>query len=267
MKHIALERDGKVAIIKLCTGGVPFLTNPMCQELDALTDQLASDDDVRAVVLTGANPGLFVMHYSVAELIALSDNLRAAKFEPSDNLHYEPGAFDRVLARLESMPKPTIAAINGDCMGGAFEMSLACDVRFAQDGNFRIGLPEITIAILPGGGGTQRLPRLVGLDRALDHMLKGEPESPRTALAKGFVTEVTDGAVLPVALERAKKYAAQDPRASAHIKRLAHVARQSNLEDGLKLERNLFLDLTVRDEAHRLMTAYEAGQVKFGPTR
>jgi enoyl-CoA hydratase len=267
MKHIALERDGAVAIINLCTGGVPFLTNPMCAELEAALIDLGKDNSVRAVVLTGSQPGLFVMHYSVAELVSLSDTLRSSGFKPDETRAYEAGAFDKVLQQLEAMSKPTIAAINGDCMGGAFEMSLACDVRLAEDAVYRIGLPEITIAILPGGGGTQRLTKLVGLDRALDHMLRGEPISPRAAYEKGFVTEIVAGPVLPAAITRAKRYAAQDPRAAAYIKRLAHLASKASLEEGLKLERNLFLDLTARDEAHRLMTDYEAGRVRFETAR
>jgi len=91
------------------------------------------------------------------------------------------------------MTTPTIAAINGNCLGAGFEFTLCCDLRIAEDGPYRIGLPEVTVGILPGGGGTQRLPRLIGMPRALEYMLLGRTFNPREAATLGLVNEIAPG--------------------------------------------------------------------------
>ncbi|MBI1239719.1 MAG: hypothetical protein GC199_10315 [Alphaproteobacteria bacterium] len=263
MKHIETRREGAVAVVRLCTGGIKFMTNPMCEELAGEIASLGADDKVRAVIFTGGIPGVFITHYSVAELIVMGEQARAAGVKPGESDPFNPGAFDQVLANVRAMPKPAIAAINGDCMGGGLEFALHCDVRLAAPGEYRIGLPEAGIAILPGGGGTQMLPRTIPFDRALDHMWRADPVTPARAAALGIVTELVEGDVLAAARERAALYMRRDPRALAHIKRLANAARALPYEEGRRLERNLFLDLLVRDEGIAAMTAYEAGEIAF----
>ena len=107
--------------------------------------------------MTGGAPGYFVRHYSVAELVRLGETIHKTGREWPENTPYQPGSFDKAMTLVETMDKPVIAAISGSAMGGGFEFTLACDIRIAQEGDFQIGLPEINIGILPGGGGTQRL--------------------------------------------------------------------------------------------------------------
>jgi enoyl-CoA hydratase len=158
------------------------------------------------------------------------------------------------------MPKPVIAAINGSAMGGGFELTLACDIRIAEEGDYSLGLPEINVGILPGAGGTQRLPRLIGTARALELMLRGRTVAPAAALALGIVHEIAPaGQCVERAVAIAAEIASKPPLAVAHIKKLARSAVSTPLEDGLALERTLFLDLLVSAAALDLMTRMNQG--------
>jgi enoyl-CoA hydratase/carnithine racemase len=226
---------------------------------DALLETLsrcANEDAVRVVVITGGAPGYFVRHYSVAELVKTGERLRDAGKPWPEDRPYKPGAFASAMRLVETMPKPVIAAISGSAMGGGFELTLACDIRIAQQGSYQIGLPEITIGILPGGGGTQRLPRVIGTSAALMHILMGTALSPVEAERRGFVHEAVPGQALDRAMEVAHRLASHTPASVAAIKRLVRSAIETPLDQGLQLERNLFMQLCLSDEAIARMTAY-----------
>ena len=256
MQHVKMVKDQGIALVTIGAPESIYLTAQTGEELDAVTREIESDQNVRAVVFTGGSPGVFIQHYSVQELVSIAEQLRAsgAKFDERS----EPQSFslDRACSRVEAMLKPAIAAINGNCMGGGLEFALCCDIRIAEDGPYQLGLPEVTVGILPGGGGTQRLPRVVGTARALELMLLGRRCTPREAAAFGLVNEVAQGKAVERAMEVAGQLAIQSPRAVAHIKRLARSATQTPLADGLKLERNLFMDLMTTDWAINAMKAY-----------
>ena len=161
----------------------------------------------------------------------------------------------RVFKRIETMPKPVIAAVNGLAMGGGFELTLACDLRVAEEGDYEMGLPEVNIGILPGAGGTQKLARLVGMARALEMALRGRTVSPNEAYALGIVQElVPSGEALNRAKAIAQELAAKPSLSVAHIKRLVRQTPETPLEEGLALERTLFLDTLVSDDGFRLMS-------------
>jgi enoyl-CoA hydratase len=256
MQQVKLAKDKGVALVTIGTPTLIYLTAQTGEELDAVTREIESDQSVRAVVFTGGSPGIFIQHYSVQELVSIAEQLRAsgARFDE----HSEPQSFslDSAYSRVETISKPTIAAINGNCMGGGFEFALCCDIRIVEDGPYQLGLPEVTVGILPGGGGTQRLPRLVGTARALEFMLLGRRFSPREAASFGLVNEVAPGKAVERAMELASHLTSQSPRAMAHIKRLAKSAVQTPLAEGLRLERNLFMDLMTTDWAIDAMKAY-----------
>jgi enoyl-CoA hydratase len=261
MSHVSVRREGAVAII---TFNLPdqFMTNETVSELNAATEALDKDESCRAMVFTGGEEGVFIRHFSVKVLEEMSDDLRARGKTFSDQ---RPMDLDReldiVFKRLASTPKITIAAINGFAMGGGFEFCLSCDLRIAQDGDHTLGLPEAKLGILPGGGGTQKLGRLVGQARALEMVLRGRTVPPREALEYGMVHEVTDGPVLPRALELAQEYAVIAPLAFAHIKRLLRIELDKPLEEGLIMEKTLFLDLLVSDDASKLMKRMNDGDL------
>src|SRR6202008_1923561 len=150
-----------------------------------------------------------------------------------ENATYNGGFFDTAMALCESMPKPVIAAISGTALAGAFEFALSCDLRIAEDGDYLIGLPEAELGLIPGAGGTQRLPRTIETPAALMHILMGQPLNPREAERKGLV----------------------------HIERLVRNATETPLAQGLALERNLFLKLCVSESALARMRSYEGKKI------
>jgi enoyl-CoA hydratase/carnithine racemase len=251
MSQVTSTRDGPVALLRFGNPPLDCLDLHSTAELQDAIAAIELDDTVRAVVFTGTSPGVFIRHYSVAELAATAERLRARgqRFDPARPVPEH--AFGAVLRQLEEMGKVVIAAINGTCMGGGFEFALACDLRIAAAGDYSIGLPEINIGVLPGAGGTQKLPRLVGAARALEMLLRGRTVPPSEALALGMVHEVAPDAVAR-ALALAREIAGKSPRAVAHIKRLVRGGGAAR-DDGAALERTLFLDLLVSDEAVALM--------------
>src|ERR1700731_3282358 len=120
---------------------------------DALTESLerfAGDPKVRVVIVTGGTPGYFNRHFSIPALIEFAEAVRASGRQWPDNAAYHGGFFDKAMALCETMPKPVIAAISGTALAGAFEFTLACDIRIAEDGDYLIGLPEVNLGLLPG---------------------------------------------------------------------------------------------------------------------
>ena len=222
------------------------------QELFGLIEQWKSPQ-VRAVVLTGAIAGKFITHYSVEELEALASDeagMRAAGTSLTDGYH-------AMLLSLRDLPKPVIAAMNGDTMGGGFELTLACDIRIAARGDHRIGLPESKLGILPGGSGTQRLSRLIGAGRAIEFILRGRVVRPEEALALGLVHEVADDAAAR-ARAVAAELAALPPVALREIKRAVYQGIDHTLAEGLAVESQAFLATMLTEDARTAMRAYVA---------
>src|SRR6266852_5309813 len=236
---------------------------------DALTERLqefAGDPNIRVVIVTGGTPGYFNRHFSIPALIEFAEAVRASGRQWPDNAAYHGGFFDKAMALCETMPKPVIAAISGTALAGAFEFTLACDIRIAEDGDYLIGLPESNIGLLPGAGGTQRLPRTVGMPAALMHILMGEALTPREAERKGFVHETVSEKALDRAMEIAKRLASHTPESVAYIKRLVRSATETPLAQGLLLERRLFMKLCLSDAALSRMRAYDE-QDSASPSR
>jgi len=252
--------DG-VALVTLGSPTRFFFDPEMSDALLETMTALAGDEAVRVVVVTGGAPGYFVRHYSVAALVSMGERLKSSGQQWSEDTPYTPGSFASAMRLVEEMPKPVIAAISGTAMGGGFEFTLACDIRIAQQGDFQIGLPEVNIGILPGGGGTQRLPRVIGTAAALMHILMGVTRSPVEAAQKGFVHEAVPGKALDRAMEIARRLASHIPQSIRYIKRLIRNAVETPLDQGLRLECNLFMDLCGGDEAIARMRAYENKRV------
>jgi enoyl-CoA hydratase len=164
------------------------------------------------------------------------------------------------------MPKPVIAAISGTCLAGGFEFALSCDLRIAEDGDYLIGLPEVNLGLLPGAGGTQKLPRTIGTAAALVHIFMGDPVAPQEAARLGLVNETVSGKALDRALEIARRLASRPPEAVGYIKRLVRNATETPLGQGLALERNLFLRLCISEPALARMRSYEGMKI-MAPSR
>src|SRR5258705_866357 len=248
--------DG-IAVISRGSAKRIYFDQEMGGALTEVLDRFAGDADVRVVVVTGGSPGYFIGHFSVAALSRLAESLRASGREWPENATYNGGFFDRAMALCESMSKPVIAAISGTCLAGGFEFALSCDLRIAEDGDYLIGLPEANLGLLPGAGGTQRLPRTIGTPAALMHILLGVPLAPREADRKGLVHETVSGKALDRAMEIAHRLSSYTPESVAYIKRLVRNATETPLAQGLAVERNLFLKLCISEPALARMRSYD----------
>jgi len=261
MMQIGVEMDGAVLIARIGNPPDGYMDEETASELMGLLDRIEADGAVRAIVFTGSLEGVFIRHYDV-RVLERHGRAMAEKGYVFDRLRPVPETpFLKALRRIETMPKPFVAAINGTAMGGGFELALACDLRLVRDGPFDLGLPEINIGLLPGAGGTQRLARLVGEGRALDMIMTGATVSPRDAVALGVASRCVAGDVLPAALELAHELAGKHPGALAHIKTLVRGSSGRNLDEGLADERTLFCDLMVDPDSLDLMARMNAGEM------
>lgn len=246
------EHDGGIVVAAYDHAPMNYLVPAGIRELSALVDRWRSRS-VRAVVLTSAHDGRFITHYSVEELLASTADrdavVRSGRFRHD--------AFHAVLQRLSDLEKPVIAGMCGDAMGGGFELALACDIRVGQRGDVRYGLPETRLGIIPGGGGTQRLVRLIGAGRAVEFCLRGRVVPPEEALTMGLLHEVADDARAR-ALELAHELAAMPPVALAMVKRAVYAGDDLPLSGGLTVERDACFAARLTDDALRAMEAFVA---------
>lgn len=248
----SVEFDGGVVVAAYHNPPMNYFCAEGTQELGALIPQWRAPE-VRAVILTGGMEGRFITHYSVEELLGLAEDRATMRTIGTALSH----GYHEMLRTLRDLPKPVIAAMNGDTMGGGFELSLSCDIRIAAEGDHRFGLPEASLGILPGGCGTQRLSRLIGAGRAIDFILRGRICRPEEALALDIVHEVA-----PDAAKRARELAAElvalSPVALAEIKRAVYQGSEVHLEGGLEIEADAFLQTMLSDEAVESMREYVA---------
>src|SRR5260221_2044564 len=252
----ASATDG-IAVITLGSPQRIHFDEEMGEALTEALDRFAGDASVRVVVVTGGAPGYFIRHFKVAALIRLAESLRASGREWPDDATYNVGFFDKAMALCESMAKPVIAAISGTALAGGFEFALSCDLRIAEDGDYLIGLPEAQLGLLPGAGGTQRLPRTIGMPAALMHILMGVPLAPRDAERKGLVHETVGGKALDRAMDIARRLSRHTPASLAYINRLVRNATATPLATGVAPRPNLFLQLCITAPAAATTPAYE----------
>lgn len=260
---VAVDTQGKIAILKMSNPPNSYMDEDLIADLDRTFRRLEDDDDVKVVVITGAGPGRFILHYNLRHVEETTRQLVKKASQFGEHRHIPERRIDILFRRLETSSKITICAISGTALGGATELALACDFRLMQRGDFLIGVPEIRIGMLPGAGGTQRLTRAVGVPRALDLILHGRRLSPDEALAIGLLHEATDGPVLERALERARDLCKLPAMALGHVKRLVYAAHEQPLYQALDLERALFLQLMANEEALEMVAALNARNGDF----
>jgi enoyl-CoA hydratase len=251
---VQYETRGRVAIVTI---NRPEKRNALdgqvrCAFLGVI-EKARRDEKVRSVIVTGAGEKAFVAGADIGEFEGRSpvDQWRVMK---------SPSIFDAV----ERLPKPVIAAVNGYCLGGGMELALACDVRIASS-SAKFGQPEVNLGIIPGGGGTQRLPRIVGLGAALRLILSGEIIAGDEALRLRLVEELVEPAkLLDRAVELAELMASKSPVALAAAKEATRAALSLPLDDGLKLETALFqLCFSSADKAEGVSAFLEKRAAEF----
>lgn len=215
------------------------LNGQVREELKAALDAVEADDDVRVVVLTGSDAsGAFVAGADVTELRERNAiDQREASKRP------------RVYEYVDELDTPVIARINGHCLGGGSELAQGCDVRIARE-DAKLGQPEITLGIMPGGGATQRLPRLVGEGHAMRLILSGEPIDASEAAEIGLVEAVhPEGEFDENVYGLAESMAEKSPVALEHAKKAIQAASRMDLEEGIEYEAELFATLfSTRDK-------------------
>jgi len=190
--------EDRTAIITLDHPPVNAFNSPTMKDLNAALDMALTDDEVKVIIITGAGQMAFVAGADINEI----DQIRDA-----DHAEELLRAGHKVFSKIEASNKPVIAAINGICLGGGLEMAMACHIRVAGD-RARIGQPEINLGIIPGWGGTQRLPRIVGPSKAAEMILTGDPITAQEAYRLGLVNKVVPmGDVLKEAKGLARKIA------------------------------------------------------------
>ena len=236
---ITTTADDGVAVVTLNRPDVHNAMNDaMRRELTDCFNAIAVDDAVRVVVVTGAGERAFSAGADIREFV---EPLVPVRFREQRRRVDFRQAMDRCA-------QPIIAAIRGYAFGGGLEMALACDIRVAGEGA-RLGLTEIDLAIIPGGGGTQRLPRLIGRGKALEMILTGARIPAAEALRIGLVERVVpDAEVLPATMELAKNIASKAPVALRYAKEAVVKGLELPLADGLRLEGDLSTLLRTTDD-------------------
>jgi enoyl-CoA hydratase/carnithine racemase len=232
---------------------INLLDVPLLSEIDRLVREVAADNDVRVLIVDSADPEIFIAHADVGLILDL----------PADDiaLHDELTPFHSTMELFRALPKATIAVIDGVCRGGGCEFAMAFDMRFAALGATVLGHPELAVGIIPGGGGTQRLPRLVGRGRALEVILGCMDIDAATAEAWGYVNRALPADELRRFVDKLAARIASSPAvAVANAKRAVDAAAAGDLATGLRIEDQLFRETLAQPAARQLLqTVIDAG--------
>ena len=218
------------------------------EELDAAFDEVMANDEVKAILITGAGQ-FFVAGADINEIYAVKDKEDEAK------AFIERGK--DLFSKIEASKKPVIAALNGRfALGGGLELAMACHIRIAEDG-LRLGQPEINLGVIPGWGGTQRLPRIVGKGKALEMMLTGDPITAQEAYRIGLVNKVVPtGRVIREATGLARRIIAKSALPIAAIVQAVNEGLERDIQSGLEVETQQFVGLRGSEDMEEGLKAF-----------
>lgn len=287
--NINIENHGAILVARIDGGPHALLDQEIARQLKELVDRADKDPNIRAVVFTGTHPDRFLSHSDVpwlqqggvgfppintgfagvvsrmAGLInkipvvrSLAAMTKLKTLLELDNMH---AAF----LKMNASGTIFIAALNGTALAIGAELAWACDIRIMADGDFVIGLTEVLLTLTPGGGGSQRLPRLIGMQQTLNAVLEGRPFTPAEALALGAVDEVVpQNKVLERSIERAEYLSRRSKKSLGAIKRSVYFGSSMYIEKGLQFEHAEFLVRNQSKEAQHLMLDYIATTAATG---
>jgi enoyl-CoA hydratase/carnithine racemase len=259
-QNIRTEVEDRVALLTIDHPPVNSFNKQVVTELGEAVDELLVDDEVKAIVITGGGTNAFVAGADIPEIQELLQN-------PGDDYAQAQEFLERgqgVNLKIETADKPFIAAINGFCLGGGLELAMACHMRICSD-RARLGQPEINLGLIPGWGGTQRLPRIVGKAKALEMILTGDMITAQEAYRIGLVNKVVPaGAILKEARGLARKIVSKSKFPIAATLRAVTKGVEGTVEDGLKIEREQFVGLADTEDIREGVSAFlEKRQPEF----
>jgi len=262
-KYLRAERHGAILVVRFYNPPTNLLTGAMIGEIGDLVHRVDADAETRVVIFTGGVPDFFIQHYDSSEFMTPP----GAKRDPLPPPQYAINITDRTFLELAALSKPTIAAINGHAQGGGLELALACDFRIITDPG-ELGFGEITLGVLPGGGGTVRLPRLIGAARAKEIIMLGKAIDAGTAARYGIVMKVVPpDQLMPQSMQLAERLAALSPTALSLIKKVTNASFNMPLEEARKLEDHSFGVLVGSEETQHLTRRYLERNQRWGASQ
>ena len=246
MTNVLIERKDNIGIVTVNRPEqMNSLNSVTRKEMAEAFTELGNDSEILVIILTGAPGKAFIAGADIKEFLKL--NLKTEKELENDWI---------VTEVIENLKKPVIAMIDGFCLGGGLEIAMSCDLRVASD-RTKLGQPEINIGIIPGAGGTQRLTRLVGEGRAMEMILTGRMVKAEEGLQYGILNFIfTPDELEEKTMEMAKKITEKSPYAIKRAKRSVKSVSNMNLREGLKFEREMFLECFTSDDGKEGITAF-----------
>ena len=246
--------QGAIAVLTVDHAPANALSNQVLEEIGQALQQAEADSAVRCLVFTGAGERFFIAGADIKEFLQT----------PDDKVGDRTAKGQQVTLQLERLPKVVIMAINGFCLGGGCELAMAGDIRIASE-TAVFGQPEIKLGIIPGFGGTQRFPRLIGRSHAMELLFSGDNIDAITALAYGLVTRVVPpGDLMAEAMRTAEKLSTAAPLAVAAIKRAVSDGMDRPIAEALEVERQEFVAVRRTADAKEGITAFiDKRQPKF----
>ncbi|TLS38291.1 enoyl-CoA hydratase/isomerase family protein [Pseudalkalibacillus caeni] len=247
MNAVKVTKQDHIGIVTIDNPPLNVLGSFVFQELGEAFKNLAEDEEVLVVILTGKGSKAFVAGADIKEFPQLIGNSDMNKVVMDTHA---------VLNQIEDFPKPTIAVLNGMAFGGGCELALTCDIRIAEE-HVQIGLPEVKLGIFPGGGGTQRLPRLIGTSRAKELMFTGDPIGSEKAERIGLVNDVVEsGKGMEAGLALAKRIAGNSLQSTSRIKSAVNRGVQLPFIEGIQYEALLFEEIFKTEDVKEGIAAF-----------
>lgn len=246
---VHLEKQEGIAIVTIHNPPMNVLSGQVVQELSEVFSTIANDPNLVVAILTGAGNRAFMAGADIKEFPSKLGFSKEELKEMNLKTH-------RMLNFIDNLPKPTIAMLNGITFGGGCELALTCDIRIAEQ-HVKVGLPEVKLGLFPGGGGTQRLPRLIGPSKAKELMFLGDPVTADEALSLGLVNRVAaTGEGMNMAIEMAKKMAGYSLQALSRIKQAVNEGFDTSIDAGIEIEAELFAEVFTTEDVKEGVGAF-----------